>query len=116
MHCLLCYSKEIFQVPNIPKTVLCHFSNDPTYEPIYIDENTTLSSVDAVKGHRYLGLKFIPTKDVNKIMIFNINERFSNLCKFYSWLEVNEDTPIEIKVVCLIPFCIQSKFGVIYHA
>ena len=26
MGCLLEYSKDIYQVPNIPKTVFCHFS------------------------------------------------------------------------------------------
>ena len=101
MKCLLDYSKEIYQVPNIPKTVFCHFSNKPFTGKLIIDEDTQLSSVDPVKGHRYLGVKFLPTKDIDKIIVFNINERSHNWCKFYAWLEVNEETPIEIKILVL---------------
>ena len=101
MKCLLDYSEEIHQVPNIPKTVFCHFSKNPYTGKLYIDENTELSSVSVVKGHRYLGVKFLPTNDVDIIITFNIDDRFSQWCKFYSWLEVNEETPIEIKLLVL---------------
>ena len=101
MKCLLDYSEEIYQVPNIPKTVYCHFSKDPCTTKLYIDENTQLSSVDPIKGHRYLGVKFLPTKDINKIIKFNIEGRSHNWSKFYSWLEINEETPIEIKLLVL---------------
>ena len=101
MKCVLDYSQEICQVPNIPKTVFCHFSSRPYTDKLAIDENTELESVSTTKGHRYLGVKFLPTIDVNKIIKFNIDERFSQWCKFYSWLEVNEETPVEIKLTVL---------------
>ena len=46
-------------------------------------------------------MKFLPTNDVDIIITFNIDDRFSQWCKFYSWLEVNEETPIEIKLLVL---------------
>ena len=98
---LLDYSHEIHQIPNIPKTVYCHFSDDPITTPLQIDDNTHLSSVDPVKGHRYIGVKFLPTKDIDKIIEFNIEGRSHNWCKFYAWLEVNHETPIEIKLMVL---------------
>ena len=101
MKCALVYSEEINQIPNIPKTVFCHFSKTPFTDRLFIDENTELSSVSVIKGHRYLGVKFLPTNDVRKIIIFNIDDRFSQWCKFYAWLEVNEETPIEIKLLVL---------------
>ena len=101
MKCLLDYSEEIHQVPNIPKTVYCHFSNNPFTGKLRIDENTQLSSVDPVKGHKYLGVKFLPTKDIEKIIKSNIEARSHNWVKFYSWLEINEETPIEIKILVL---------------
>ena len=101
MKCVLDYSEEIYQVPNIPKTVYCHFSNQPYTDKLIIDDNTQLESVSTTKGHRYLGVKFLPTNDVDKIIMFNIDERFSQWCKFYEWLEVNEETPIEIKLTVL---------------
>ena len=101
MNCLLTYSKKILQVPNISKTVFCHFSENPILETIDIGENSYISSVDITKGHKYLGMKFVPTNDVNKIIRTNLNERMNNFCKFYSWLEVNVETPIEIKLLVL---------------
>ena len=34
-------------------------------------------------------------------IIKNINHRKGNLCKFYAWLEYNEDTPIKMKILVL---------------
>ena len=55
--CLLDYSRANYQVPNIPKTVFCHFAANPTLSPMVIDENISISSVDPKKSHRYLGMK-----------------------------------------------------------
>lgn len=99
--CLLKYSKSLYQVPNIPKTVYCHFSSNPSQDPISIDENTSISSVDVEKGHRYLGVKFLPTNKFKNIIKFNLKDRNGTICKFYAWLEDNRDTPIEIKLLVL---------------
>ena len=98
---LLDYSAEIYQVPNIPKTVYCHFSDNPSLGPLRIDENTVLASVDPIKGHRCLGLKFLPTSDADKIIMFNLEDRLHHWVRFYAWLEENEETPIEIKLLVL---------------
>ena len=99
--CLLEYSKENYQVPNIPKTVYCHFSKDPNLTPISIDDNISISSVDPKKGHRYLGFKFLPTNDFSKIIKHNLDDRKGRVSKFYAWLEDNRNTPIEIKLLVL---------------
>ena len=57
--------------------------------------------MDPKKGHRYLGVKYIPTIDVNFIISFNVEDRKHNWVKFYGWLEVNTETPIEIKLLVL---------------
>ena len=46
-------------------------------------------------------MKFYPTNNLNKIISSNLNGRASNWRKFYSWLEVNEETLIEIKILVL---------------
>ena len=38
---------------------------------------------------------------IHKIIDINLNERINNVCKFYAWLEVNVETPIEIKLLVL---------------
>ena len=99
--CLLGYSSSNFQVPNIPKTVYCNFAANPLTDPIDIDENTSISSVEPKKGHRYLGMKYIPTIIFTDIIKFNLRDRKGIVCKFYAWLEDNDDTPIEIKLLVL---------------
>ena len=101
MGCVLNHSEEIYQIPNVPKTVFCHFSSEPYTGKLRINETTELSSVDPKKGHRYLGVKYIPTIDVNLIISFNVEDRKHNWVKFYGWLEVNSETPIEIKLLVL---------------
>ena len=101
MKCLLDYSRDIHQVPNIPKTVFCHFAAKPFTGTLFIDEDTELSSVDPRKGHRYIGVKFLPTNNIDMIIKFNIDGRLHNWVKFYGWLEANEETPIEVKVLVL---------------
>ena len=101
MGCVINYSEQIYQVPNVPKTVFCHLSDNPYTGKLRINDKIELCSVDADKGHKYLGVKFIPTSDIDKIIKFNHDDRKNNWVKFYSWLEVNEETPIEIKSLVL---------------
>ena len=95
------YSRSLYQVPNVQKTVYCHFARDPLLQPIQINGDTFISSVNVKGGHRYLGMKFFPTDNCEEIIKFNIKDRAGRLCKFYAWLEDNDDTPIEIKLLVL---------------
>ena len=97
----LTYSSGKFQIPNIKKTVYAHFSRNPSTNPILIRDGVTFDSIDKVKGHCYLGVTFLPTDDVREIITKNINDRSGNICKFYAWLEANEETPIEVKMLIL---------------
>ena len=49
---ILTYSDERYQIPNIPKTKYCHFSENPDTEPLIIDQDTVIKSVDD-KGYKY---------------------------------------------------------------
>ena len=46
-------------------------------------------------------MNVLPSNDMNKIIMFNLNQRMGSVCKFYAWLEVNEETPIGIKILVL---------------
>lgn len=96
---LLQYSAKKYQIPNIKKTQYCHFSQHPVTDAIHIDENTTINSVHLLKGYKYLGLNCYPTNNINEIIVKNINKRMVHTSKFYAWLEANENTPIEIKLL-----------------
>ena len=44
---------------------------------------------------------FFPTNNMNEIIVKNLNRRSVNILKFYVWLNVNDDTPFEIKLMFL---------------
>ena len=44
---------------------------------------------------------FFPTKNINEILKRNLNKRMGNISKFYAWLDVNTDTPVEVKLMVL---------------
>ena len=95
------YSKRRYQVPNIGKTRYCNFNENPVVYPMSIDESNLVHSVDSVKGYKYLGILFFPTSDINEIISKNINRRMVNVSKYYAWLEVNVETPVDIKLLVL---------------
>ena len=46
-------------------------------------------------------MSFLPTNDIDRIISHNINMRMKHVAKFYAWLEINENTPIETKLLIL---------------
>jgi len=94
------YSKRKYQAPNVKKTLFAHFSSTPIVAPMLIGD-TYISSIDEKKGHVYLGMIFLPTDDFEKILLANINSRMKHVAKYYAWLEINENTPIETKLLVL---------------
>ena len=97
---LIQYSHSMYQVANVKKTVYAHFAKDPITTPIDIDETTQIFSIDD-KGHVFLGMTYIPTNELEVILKFNLKNRMKNTAKFYGWLEVNENTPIQTKLLVL---------------
>ena len=101
MESVLDYSREKFQVPNSKKTFFCNFTADPALHPIYLKNNIKINSIKADAGHKYLGMLYYPTNNLKKIIEQNIIKRMSNICKYYAWLDVNENTPVDIKLMVL---------------
>ena len=98
---LFSYSDSKYQVVNVKKTFYTHFSSEPTTSPMIIKDNISISCIDEKKGHVYLGMTFLPTDDLQKIILCNINNRMKHVANFYAWLEVNENTLIETKLLVL---------------
>ena len=44
---------------------------------------------------------FFPTNDITKIITMNMKKRKGSIAKFYAWLHINENTPIEVKLMVL---------------
>ena len=98
---VLKFSKEKGQVPNIKKTKYIHFSDKPSTTPLVINQQDRIHPIEVGKSHRYLGVNFIPRSTMENILIKNLNDRMHNVHKFYGWVEVNTNTPIEVKFLVL---------------
>ena len=70
---ILSFSAKKYQIPNISKTKYLHFSDNATKEPLIINEDVTIGSVDK-KGYKYVGMIFFPTSDINKIIEKNYSK------------------------------------------
>ena len=107
------YSKGLYQIPNIQKTVYCHFSPTPSTDPIQINTHTLIYQVLTKLVVRYLRMKFIPTNKFDEIIKFNLNDRKGRICKYYAWLEIMW-VP-QLRYSCLfwtIVFCSSLLYGV----
>ena len=65
------------------------------------NNNVTVFSLEIGKSSPYLGLHLIHTNKLREIIEFNINKRMFNVAKYKSWLEVNKNTPVAIKLLIL---------------
>ena len=68
---------------------------------ILINSHDYISAIEFGKSHKYLGMSFIPCSEMKDILLQNLNNRMHNIHKFYGWLEVNINTPIEVKLLVL---------------
>ena len=78
------YSRKKYQLANFKKTVFAHFAQHPKILP-RIENCEAIKSIDPDEGHSYLGILFLPTNDLKKILLLNINNRLKHIAKFYSW-------------------------------
>ena len=46
------YSKKRYLVPNIKKTLYCNINDSPDIEPMFIDNNDMIQSVDSTKDQK----------------------------------------------------------------
>ena len=99
--CTLNYSDQKYQKPNIDKTMYMHVTSNPSLEPLTIKDDIIIKSVNKKDGHRFLGVVFFPTDSMDEIILMNFSKRIGNITKYYAWLELNETTPIEIKLMVL---------------
>ena len=105
---LFSYSSRKYQIPNIKKTYYAHFATNPSTTSLRINNNIFISSIDKTKGHVYLGMLFIPTDEIRNIVIVNINNRMKHIAKYYAWLDINENTSIETKILVLDNCCFNA--------
>ena len=93
-------SDEKFMKTNIDKTFYLHLFDNPTREDMLLANGYTIKF--AVNDeHLYLGMWFTASADVLKQIFCNLSKRAFHIKLFTDWLEINEMTPISIKIQVL---------------
>ena len=93
---LIDVSNQKFMVTNFGKTFYLHLSDEPIRQPICLPNNRIILPADKDE-HLYLGMWFTISNLITQQVKCNLSHRAYNVVKFYSWVDVNEMTPINIK-------------------
>ena len=97
---VLDFSDENYMFANVDKTVFLPLSENADKDPITISDSITIQCAKN-NEYIYLGMKYV-TSDIQTVHIKeNLKSRSLNIHKYYEWLHVNEDTPINIKLEVL---------------
>ena len=86
-------------VTNLNKSFYLHLSSNPIIHPVNLPNDRVILSAEN-NEHLYLGMWFTTSNDSTYQMKCNLSHRVFNIVKFYNWLEINEMTPINIKIHC----------------
>ena len=97
---VLAYSKSKFMVANLKKTYYMHLCKQSINIPLEINDNQTIHPAKDGK-YTYLGMLFTPTNDITEIIEANLKSRSFHIKKYFEWIDVNEHTPIKIKLQVL---------------
>ena len=95
------YSLEKFLRIHLTKSQYLHLTNDISSkmtEDITL-QNMTLKPI--IDGYNWLGFWLTDSNDIEKIVNSHLNKKMVHISSFYSWLAVNQDTPVKIKMLVL---------------
>ena len=62
-----------------------------------LDDNVTLRPID----NNWLGFWLCNSYNVNEMIKFHLSKKMFHVSSFYSWLDINRNTPIKIKLIVL---------------
>ena len=96
------YSLEKFLRIHLEKSKYFHLTNNPDsklVEDILLGDGITLKPI--VEDYIWLGFWLSDTNDISEIIQHHISKKMVHISSFYSWLAINEDTPIKVKLIVL---------------
>ena len=96
------YSLEKFLRIHLTKSKYFHLTNDihnKLTEDILLGNGITLKPI--IDDYMWLGFWLCDTNDISEIIKHHISKKMIHTSSFYSWLAINEDTPINVKLVVL---------------
>lgn len=84
-------------VANTSKTYFFHLKDNPDLEMIELEMDITITCHSKMN----IGLKFNASNNIILHMKNNLRDRMFHVNKYYEWQNVNENTPVKIKVQVL---------------
>ena len=101
-------SDERFMITNTDKTFYLHLCDTPVKDDMLLSNGSTIYS--AVNDeHLYLGMWFIASAEIVQQILCNFRHRSFNIQKFCEWLDINEMTPVNIKI-CVLDSCMFAAY------
>ena len=95
------YSEDKDMSIHPSKSKYLHLTNNvPLTNDIIIDGKMRMQPIDE-KGYNWLGFGLSKFNSVSEILRFHFKMKMVHVSSFYSWLDVNRDTPIKIKLQVL---------------
>ena len=96
------YSLEKLLRIHLTKSKYFHLTNnidDKLNEDILLGNGITLKPI--IDDYLWLGFWLSNTNDISQIIRHHISKKMIHTSSFYSWLAINEDTPITVKLIVL---------------
>ena len=96
------YSLEKYLRIHLTKSKYFHLTNnidDKFTEDILLGNGITLKAI--TDDYMWLGFWLCDTNDISEIIKHHLSKKMIHTSSFYSWLAVNEDTPIKVKLIVL---------------
>ena len=93
-------SDEEFMLTNLEKTFFLDLCKNPDTDPIRVSESQSIQYAEN-NSHPYLGMGIVSSNEIVDHIKYNLSQRKYNIKKYYDWLEINESTPIRIKLQVL---------------
>ena len=62
-------------------------------EPLHVNQEIQIEAVDPSVGCSWLGFLLSYANDILDLIFFNLKKKKLDIAKFYSWLQINRDTP-----------------------
>ena len=90
-------SESKYMMINVEKTFYIHASKNPIHTTLRISEKQLIPPA-LNNQHLYLRMWILASDNIADHIKYNLNHRKYNIKKYYDWLNINQDTPIKIKL------------------
>lgn len=92
------YSYDKFSKINFGKTQYMHMNTSANHHHLHVDQDISIEAVDPSEGYTWLGFHLSYADNIPDLVTNNITKKKSNIARFYSWLQINRDTPFVLKM------------------